>query len=143
MSMSFDMDGLPLAERATAGLAENECYPKVLINDPGFALLNSDPYLRGQRGANKGLWAGEPSQALINGRSPPFPPSRKRDLSDVEPAMFIFGNSTESHDLTPEELEEISAQIEYAEALAGDLVYVDCHGNSCATQLTPVLRYVA
>lgn len=43
MSMDFDMEDLPLAQARTEGLAQNECYPKDLIGDPTFALLNTDP----------------------------------------------------------------------------------------------------
>ncbi|KAM7192190.1 hypothetical protein V8F33_008464 [Rhypophila sp. PSN 637] len=78
MSMSFDMDALPLAWAATAGLAQNQCYPQMLVDDPTFAILNTDPSVNR---ANIDLWKSPPSAALINGRTPPF--TRKRDLGIV------------------------------------------------------------
>lgn len=146
MSMSFDMDGLPLAQAATAGLAQNECYPQVLVNDPSFALINSDPYFLSHQGPDP-RWANPPDAALINNRAPPFP-ARKRDLSYLDPAMFVLDNGTVSRRPTPEELEAAAAQMQYVDApparmaQAEELAYVECLGNSCATQLTPLGRYV-
>ncbi|KAK4210755.1 glycosyl hydrolases family 18-domain-containing protein [Rhypophila decipiens] len=76
MSMSFDMDGLPLAQAATAGLAQNECYPRDLVDDPTFAILNTD--LSVNR-ANINLWKVPPTPALIGNRQPNFP-VRRRDV---------------------------------------------------------------
>lgn len=88
MSMSFDMDDLPLAQAATAGLAQNECYPKMLVDDPTFAILGSD---RSANKANVPLWAVAPTAALINGRSPPFPVTKKRGLEGVGGGVVGFG----------------------------------------------------
>lgn len=146
--MSFDMDALPLAQKSTAGLAQNECYPEILINDPSFALINSDPYFLPNRRPDP-RWANAPDPTLINGRAPPFPRQRKRDLSYLDPALFVFENDTMSRKPTRKELEEVTAQLEYAEALrvldaqAEELAFVECRGDSCATQLTPLVRYVA
>lgn len=146
--MSFDNDDVPLAQEKTAGLAQNECYPRVLIDDPTFALLNSDPYFKANSRAPDARWADSPDPALINGRAPPFPPAQKRDLSYLDPEMFIFDNGTVSRKPTPEELEEVAARMQYAEALRAleaqvqELAHIDCRGDSCATQLTPLGRYV-
>lgn len=146
MFMSFDNDDVPLAQEKTAGLAQNECYPRVLIDDPTFALLNSDPYFKANSRAPDARWADSPDPALINGRAPPFPPAQKRDLSYLDPEMFIFDNGTVSRKPTPEELEEVAARMQYAEALRAleaqvqELAHIDCRGDSCATQLTPLGR---
>ena len=139
------MDGLPLADAATAGLAQNQCYPQVLVNDPSFALLNSDPYFLTHPGPDP-RWANPPDAALINNRAPPFP-NRKRDLPYLDPAMFVLDNGNVSRRPTPEELENAAAQyidmLPALEAQPEELGYVDCRGDSCATQLTPLGGYVA
>ena len=91
MSVSFDMDDLPIAQARTAGLAQNECYPQVLIDDPTFALLNTDPTVIANGAPNVALWAKAPTAALINGRTPPF---RKRDLIDTYEYQFDTGNAS-------------------------------------------------
>lgn len=142
------MDDLPLAQDKTAGLAQNECYPKVLIDDPSFALINSDPYFKINKRKPDPRWANAPDAALIQGRTPSFRHRRKRDLSYLDPAIFVFNNGNVSREPTQEELRKVAVQVEYVEALRmleaqkEELTYVDCRGDSCATQLTPLVRYI-
>ena len=137
MSMSFDMDGVPPGN----GLSANECYPQQLVNDPSFALLNRDPYVRNRNGANIALWAVAPTPELINGRTPPF---RKRDLSYLSPNEYVLEDNNSSRRLDQHELDLVAA-----EAIALDehlrmldeqfhevAAYVDCVGDDCATSTT-------
>ncbi|OBT58504.1 hypothetical protein VE04_01213 [Pseudogymnoascus sp. 24MN13] len=41
---ALSLDFVGLAGYADAGMAENLCYPSVLVDDPGFALLTNDKY---------------------------------------------------------------------------------------------------
>ena len=144
MSMSFDMDDVPLIQERDNGLSANECYPQELVNDPSFALLNRDPYVI-RNGVNA-LWAVGPTPQLINGRTPPF---RKRDLSDLNPNEYVLKENNSSRRLGQDELDLV------AEAIALDehfrmldeqfhevAAYVDCVGDDCATSTTLISEYV-
>ncbi|KAL8836526.1 MAG: hypothetical protein Q9170_002881 [Blastenia crenularia] len=135
MSMSFD-DGAPLAQQRDLGLSANECYPKELIDDPGFALLNTDPYVRANR-ANAAGWALPPSAQLISGRTPP---NRRRDLSGLDPNEFILEENNSSRRLSQDELTQFADAVELDEHLRlldeqmqEVEAYVDCVGDDCAT----------
>ncbi|KAI4204800.1 MAG: hypothetical protein LQ350_000866 [Teloschistes chrysophthalmus] len=141
MSMSFDMDGLPLAQERDDGLSANECYPQMLVNDPGFALLNRDPYVLAH-GVNA-AWANPPSAQLINGRNPPF---RKRDLNPYE---YVLEDRNSSRRLGPEDLDQLTEAValdEHLRMLDEQIkevkAYVDCVGDDCATSTTLVSGYV-
>ena len=144
MSMSFEMDGVPLAQERDDGLSANECYPQVLVNDPSFALLNRDPYVI-RHGANA-LWAAAPSPQLINGRNPPF---RKRDISYLDANEFVLEENNSSRRLGQDELELVAEAIALDEHLRmldeqihEIVAYVDCVGDDCATSKTLISRYV-
>lgn len=135
MSMSFDMDDVPLSQIQDNGLSANECYPKELEDDPSFALLNRDPYVI-RKGVNP-LWAAGPSPQLINGRTPPF---RKRDLYYLNSNEYVLEENNSSRRLSQDELDMIAEAMALEEHLrmldeqirevAG---YVDCVGDDCAT----------
>ncbi|KAL9622394.1 MAG: hypothetical protein Q9160_003238 [Pyrenula sp. 1 TL-2023] len=112
MSMSFDMDDLPIVQVRTAGLSQNECYPQMLINNPGFALLNEDPYFRNHPGPDL-AWGNPPGPQLVAGRNPPF----KRDLSNLGQAMAVFDNCTTSRKPTAEEMNALVEEVDLFEAL--------------------------
>jgi hypothetical protein len=147
MSMSFEMEDVPLAQYADDGLSANECWPSILVDDPSYALLNTDPYFaRNGRAPNAALWAAAPSPNLIGNKSPPF---GKRDL---DPSEFLVDTGNSSRRLTPGELKNLADNImlqEHEDALdmlneqMENLGYVDCVGENCATQLTPMMRYVS
>ena len=131
------MDNTPTGN----GLSANECYPQQLVNDPGFALLNRDPYVENRNGANTALWKVGPTPQLINGRTPPF---RKRDLSYLSPNEYVLEENNSSRRLSQDELDLLAA-----EAIALDehlrmldeqfhevAAYVDCVGDDCATSTT-------
>ena len=138
MSISFDMGNLPTAQLSDDGLSVNECYPQMLVDDPSFALLNRDPYVK-KNGVNA-LWAAAPSPGLINGRTPPF---RKRDISYPNPNEYVLEENNSSRRLDQDELDRV------AEAIALDkhlhmldeqthevAAYVECVGDDCATSMT-------
>ena len=144
MSMSFDMDALPLAQRGDNGLSANECYPQVLVNDPSFALLNRDPYVL-RNGVNV-IWAVGPTPQLINGRTPPF---RKRDLSYLNPSEAVLRGNNSSRRLGQDELDLVAEAIALDEHLRmldeqfhEVAAYVDCVGDDCATSTTLISEYV-
>ena len=140
MSMVFDMDDMPLAQRRTAGLAENECYPQMLINDPTFAILINDPSAVGN--PNNALWPSAPSAALTAGKTAPF---SKRGLLD--PYEFLIDTGNESRVPTVEELAELGEEMvrvkrrdeelrllfdDGRESLVGE---IDCLEGECATSI--------
>jgi hypothetical protein len=142
MSMSFDMDDVPLQQRQTAGLAQNECYPKMLIDDPTFALLMTDPSAVGN--PNNGLWPSTPSANLIGNRSPPF---NKRGLLDPYEYLIDAGNESrvptaeEMQDLADEMVrvnrrdEELRLLLEDARGSLNVGGEVACLDDECATQI--------
>lgn len=143
MSMSFDMEDLPLAQERDDGLSANECYPQVLVNDPSFALLNRDPYVI-RHGVNA-LWAAGPTPQLINGRTPPF---RKRDISYLNPNEYVLEEHNSSRRLSQHELDMVAQAItldEHLRMLDEQMqevaAYVDCVGDDCATSTTLISEY--
>lgn len=142
MSMSFDMDDVPLQQLRTAGLAENECYPKMLIDDPTFALLMTDRSAVGS--PNNGLWPSPPSAQLIGNRSPPF---SKRGLLD--PYEYLIDTGNESRVPTAGEMEELADEMVRVKRRDDELRSlledaresldmggeVPCLDDECATQL--------
>ena len=138
MSMSFDMGNLPAAQLPDDGLSANECYPQMLENDPSFALLNRDPYVK-RNGVNA-LWAAAPSPQLIDGRNPPF---RKRDVSYGNPDEYVLEENNSSRRLDPDELDRMAEAIaldEHLRMLDEQMhevaAYVECVGDDCATSMT-------
>jgi len=145
MSMDFDMDAVPLAQLRDDGFSANECYPQVLVNDPTFAILNGDSYFVRNGQAPNALFANAPDANLINGRTPPF---RKRSLVYPSESEFAVDTGNTTRRLTPDELDLLAQELEYEEQLAmldeqTQEVYVDCNGDSCATEVTPVGKSTA
>ncbi|KAL9600779.1 MAG: hypothetical protein Q9179_003092 [Wetmoreana sp. 5 TL-2023] len=144
MSISFEMDDLPITQEQDDGLSANECYPQVLENDPSFALLNRDPYVI-RNGVNA-LWAAPPTPQLINGRNPPF---RKRDIFYLNPNEYILEENNSSRRLGQDELDQVAEAIaldEHLRMLDEQMhkvaAYVDCVGDDCATSTTLISEYV-
>ena len=143
MSISFDMEDLPLAQERDNGLSANQCYPQVLVDDPSFALLNRDPYVI-RHGVNA-LWAAGPSPQLINNRNPPF---RKRDISYLNPNEYVLEENNSSRRLGQDELDLVAEAIaldEHLRMLDEQMhevaAYVDCVGDDCATSTTLISEY--
>ena len=143
MSMDFEMDALPMAQARDDGLSANECYPQMLVNDPSFALLNEDTYFARNGRTPDPRWANPPDAQLIAGRNPPF---RKRDVAYLNANEFFLENSNSSRRLTQEELDEVVDAVEMEEHFRmldkqmEELAYVECVGDACATQVTPLGR---
>lgn len=143
MSISFDMEDLPLAQERDNGLSANQCYPQVLVDDPSFALLNRDPYVV-RHGVNA-LWAAGPSPQLINNRNPPF---RKREISYLNPNEYVLEENNSSRRLGQDELDLIAEAIaldEHLRMLDEQMhevaAYIDCVGDDCATSTTLISEY--
>lgn len=153
MSMDFDMEDVPLKQLQDDGLSANECYPQIkdpnnpsnfLVNDPTFALLNNDNYFQLNARANPpAFWKADPPASIVGNQQPPF---RRRSLdravSEYEYAVDT-GNSTRH--LTPDEMESLLAFEEHVKMLdeahsEQEKAYVDCDGNYCATEATPVKK---
>lgn len=141
MELDFEMDDVPLAQLRDDGLSANECYPKELIDDPTFALLNTDNYFRRNKGSGPRDWSQAPSAQLINGRSPPY---GKRGL-EFQREQFAWDDGNSSRPFTDDEAEAIAdlPWWEEDEAKKQDaLGYVPCLGDDCATEITRIARYV-
>lgn len=138
MHMDFDMDDVPLADLRDDGLTANQCYPKMLVDDPTFALLNEDNYFI-RHGRTPYNFAVAPSQQIINGQTQPY---HKRDLEDQDQLAWDDGNS--SRPLTRPELEHFVDYLGWQKQQEEreKLVYVECIGDSCATEVKPLARYV-
>jgi hypothetical protein len=140
MHMDFDMDGLPLiiARANDDGLSANQCYPQMLVNDPTFALLNEDNYFR-RNGRTPYNFAVAPSQQLINGQVQPY---HKRDVDEQDQLAWDDGNS--SRPLTRPELEHFIDYLGWQKQQEEEnkLVYIECIGDSCATEVKPLARCV-
>lgn len=150
MSLSIDMVGLDPAQVLDHGLSANECYPKVLVDDPSFALLNRDPYCV-KHGANA-LWAAPPTAQLINGKTPPF---RKRDISYLNPNEWVLEENNSSRRLGQDELDLVAEAIaldenlpmldEHLRMLDEQMhevaAYIKCVGDDCATSTTLISKY--
>lgn len=140
MSLAFNMEAVPLSQLQDDGLSANECYPQTLVNDPTFALLNSDNYfVRNNRAP--GSWAQPPTPAQINGRNPPYP---KRGI-EFPQDQFAWDDGNSSRPFTENETEDMSRYLQWEEEQAekhDSLGYVECRGGDCATEITPWARYV-
>lgn len=144
MSLAFDMDGVPIAQLKDDGLSANECYPKMLIDDPTFALLNEDPYFSKHGRSYERRFKNPPDAVLTAGKTSPF---RKRSEVFLDLNEFVFDNGNSSRRLTQMELDNVADAVALEEELRvleeqmEQLAYADCVGKECATQLTPVMRY--
>ncbi|KUI67400.1 Killer toxin subunits alpha/beta [Cytospora mali] len=164
LSIDFDdfLEDIPLAQEADKGLVANECYPRMPANPPAnpeyFALLNADPTVNN---LNAALWAGPVPASMRGGQNPPYRLRRRdgggmhldRDETgyDVDTALDLFvdaGNS--SRPATPDERAAWEVDMSMAHQLLLDeeaarkgleqVGYVNCLGDSCATQVTPINR---
>lgn len=136
-------DDMPLAVLSNDGLTVNECYPQMLINEPGFAVLDTDSYYR-RNGRTPDLRFGSDTidPALIAGRSPPFPVARRSlDVPLLDRNDFSFQNVTTSRKLTNEEFEafiakelELEDHLRMLEEQLRELSIASCVGDDCATE---------
>lgn len=81
------------------GLMANPCWASTLVNEPGFALLNSDPWYFGPGNGQRhqtalASYPNPPPFALTNG-NPPRPGYQKRFLDPLDMDMILDeGNTT-------------------------------------------------
>ncbi|KAI1203503.1 hypothetical protein F5X97DRAFT_330179 [Nemania serpens] len=93
-----------------AGLQVNPCWPEVLLEDPGFALLTDDPYYVRNRDAQrygKANYPGLiPQDVLLN--HVPQQGYRKRDTKShgLDPEAWVFDDGNSTRRVTKNELVE-------------------------------------
>ena len=121
MSMSFpEDDSQPLAQLQQDGLVANECYPQMLVNDPSFAILNSDPYfLRNARTPYAAFADNHIDPNLINGRTAPFPKNGGQALMVRDD--YSVDNMNVSRLLTDEEFEVLQAKVGIVERIRANM----------------------
>ncbi|KAI4172482.1 MAG: hypothetical protein LQ343_003572 [Gyalolechia ehrenbergii] len=142
--LSLSFNGFPLAQEGDDGLGANECYPKELIDDPTYALLNGDSYFAKHGRSFDARFGTAPDPGLTAGKTPLF---RKRHLEYLNPKEFVLEENNSSRRLTKEELDEVSEAMALDnhlrildEQIKNGLGYVECVGDSCATVATPLTR---
>lgn len=144
--MEFEMDDVPLAQLQDDGLSANECYPQQLVNDPTFAILNSDNYfIRNNRQPYNFMTT--PTLQMTQGQNPPF---RKRWIATDDQVTvdddFAWDNGNSSRPLTGQELEHVAEYMAWEKQQDdrhNHVAYVECNGDQCATEMTTLLaRYV-
>ncbi|KAK1565968.1 LOW QUALITY PROTEIN: uncharacterized protein LY79DRAFT_595175 [Colletotrichum navitas] len=96
------------------GITTNPCWPKTLVDDPGFALLTNDSWYRqgNNRGAFIQFYDDEPGPQFTNGKVNHFPGRRALDELDHgkrSPAELVIreGNSTRRPTHCQREMEEL------------------------------------
>lgn len=109
------------------GLTANPCWPRTLINDPGFALLNSDPWYYAPANAQRHQTALAsyriPPPAALTQNNPPQAGWNKRSLDAINMDLILDeGNSTKK--LTGKEF--------------GQMLLHDCEDEECLDRLKQV-----
>ncbi|KAK1990159.1 hypothetical protein LX36DRAFT_686164 [Colletotrichum falcatum] len=107
------------------GITANPCWPKTLVDDPGFALLTNDPWYR--QGNNRGVFT-----QFYDNKPGPFPGRRALDELDPgkrSPAKLVIREGNSTRRPTAEELFE-------------DLCLLRCTDQHCQREIeelgTPV-----
>lgn len=165
IDFKLSLQDTPSIQHAENGLVANECYPCMPANAPAhpeyFALLKAHPNVTT---STPRFGAGPVPTSMRNGATPPFR-LRRRDSSglglgggnqaayDVDAALEMFVDTSNSS--RPVTLDERTAwEIEMStvhqqlldeeaarnKALLEKLGYVNCIGDSCATQVTLIKK---
>ena len=96
-TVSFQFDAMP--NQPDYGLTANPCWPSTLVDDPGFALLTSDPWYldpgNAQRLKTAKLYSKPPPLALTR-NNPPRAGYEKRILEALDPAMDLISDEAKS-----------------------------------------------
>ncbi len=103
------------------GLTANPCWPSTLVDDPGFALLNSDPWYFGydERLQTVDIYSNLPPLAVTQNK-PPRAGYQKRFLDPLDTKLALHeGNGTQK--LTEECLAELGIH--------------QCHSSNCVDEL--------
>jgi chitinase len=109
----IDFDAAVIDPDGIAGLQDNPCWPKVLLDDPGFALLTDDPYYQGAGRAVARTFAKSnypdliPSDVLLNNKPQTGFRKRNEDSHDLDPDGWVYDNGNSTRPLTDNELEEV------------------------------------
>lgn len=96
------------------GITANQCWPKSIITDPGFALLSTDKWYNIRNGNLRSLYAMAPPSACTIGKVPPRTLTLGRPLRrdgqqpdldmDIRPEDLIIDNGNNTRRPTDEEL---------------------------------------
>lgn len=134
--MSYTWSGISEPAGDPAGIENNKCWPSVLTNDPGFALLTNDPYYNGWGGVRGYAYKWAPEHAVTVGKSQP---KFKRDADgqgdddfvwDPESRVLLANDGNSTRLATEEEIREI-------------LGMKKCATPDCAAELEVVSAYEA
>jgi len=92
------------------GLQNNPCWPEVLLEDPGFALLTDDPYYAGNRDAQRYAKANSPglipSDVLGNNVAQAGFRKRDEDSHALDPDAWVFDEGSTTRRVMDAELQE-------------------------------------
>lgn len=94
-----------------AGLYDNLCWPKVLLEDPGFALLTDDPYYRGAGREDARAYVVNypepiPADVLLNNQAQAGYRKRSEKSHGLDPDAWVYDDGNSTRRLTDKELEE-------------------------------------
>jgi hypothetical protein len=142
MTLDFDMEAVPLSQIKDDGLESNECYPKQLIDDPTFAILNGDNYFIRNGRAFEPRFGGTIPAALTQGLTAPF---KRRSFVYPSESEFAVDTGNATRRLTPYELDLLAQELELEEDSRMrnekmQVAYIDCTGGSCATEVQPMRK---
>lgn len=124
-ALSLDFVNMPVYANDKDGLTTNPCWPSSLVDDPGFALLLTDPWYASDPGLQAyGLlnYDKKPSNAVTAGKIN-RPDWNKRALhgDDFDPDDIIVDEGNSTRKATDEEL-------------AAHLGFIRCLGKDCAAE---------
>jgi chitinase len=112
-AVEINFDANVIDPDGVAGLQDNLCWPKVLLEDPGFALLTDDPYYGGAgRGVAKAYAKANypgliPNDVLLNNVPQTGFRKRDKDSHELDPDAWVYTDGNSTRRLTDEELEEV------------------------------------
>ncbi|KAI0537757.1 hypothetical protein GGR58DRAFT_501952 [Xylaria digitata] len=91
-----------------AGLSVNPCWPEILLEDPGFALLTDDPYYAAHRDVQRYAKANYPNLIPLNALRNHTPQQgyRKQDEKShgLDPEAWVFDDGNSTRRVTEDEL---------------------------------------
>ncbi|KFZ22959.1 hypothetical protein V502_02560 [Pseudogymnoascus sp. VKM F-4520 (FW-2644)] len=109
-AVRIDFDNNVVDPDGVMGLQNNPCWPEVLLEDPGFALLTDDPYYAGYRDAQRYGKANYPGliPADVLGNNVAQAGFRKRDENshDLDPDAWVVDEGNTTRRVTDAELQE-------------------------------------
>ncbi|KAI9730799.1 MAG: hypothetical protein M1818_008079 [Claussenomyces sp. TS43310] len=109
-AVRIDFDNNVQDPDGVMGLQDNPCWPEVLLEDPGFALLTDDPYYVGHRDAQRYGKDNYPNLVPLDvlGNNVRKAGYRKRDENShaLDPDAWVFDEGNTTRRVTDAELQE-------------------------------------